>query len=75
MSEPRRPGQELPAAEAAEAAALEQMSQPASPPVPEHQEMAAALQALAIEPEVPAAVYRAVVTALDWAAQLDARVR
>ncbi len=43
-------------------------------PVPEDPGMAAALQALAIEPEIPAALYRALVTTLDWAAQLDARV-
>jgi type III secretion system FlhB-like substrate exporter len=43
--------------------------------VPEDPEMAAALQALAIEPEIPAALYRALVTTLDWASELDVRLR
>jgi hypothetical protein len=44
-------------------------------PVPEDPETAAALQALAIEPEIPAALYRALVTTLDWASELDVRLR
>jgi type III secretion system FlhB-like substrate exporter len=37
--------------------------------------MAAALQALALDAEIPPALYRAVAATLDWASDLDERLR
>jgi len=43
--------------------------------VPEDPAMAAALQALALDAEIPPALYRAVAATLDWASDLDERLR